>query len=84
MLDLGGELLTLTEDIVNPTSMPSIEEAESDLGGHSSSEVAKHRFLRKGTRECSNYREITLLKVYYRVLERRFIYCRTLDSGGAV
>ncbi|KAI3353555.1 hypothetical protein L3Q82_020075 [Scortum barcoo] len=74
----GGELLTSTgdivgrwkkyfEDLLNPTDLPSNEEAEAG-----DSEVDSEKGDR---RVCSNYRGITLLslpgKVYARVLERK-------------
>ena len=64
VLDLGGELLTLTEyivgqwkehleDLLNPASMSSIEEAESeDLGEDSSINLAK---VVKGIKNLASY-----------------------------
>ncbi|KAI3368060.1 hypothetical protein L3Q82_026882, partial [Scortum barcoo] len=85
----GGELLTSTgdivgrwkkyfEDLLNPTDLPSNEEAEAGDSEVDSSitqaEVTEVVQVRD-RRVCSNYRGITLLslpgKVYARVLERR-------------
>ncbi|KAI3361681.1 hypothetical protein L3Q82_002039 [Scortum barcoo] len=84
----GGELLTSTgdivgrwkkyfEDLLNPTDLPSNEEAEAgDSEVDSSITQAEVTEVVQGDRRvCSNYRGITLLslpgKVYARVLERR-------------
>ncbi|KAI3354838.1 hypothetical protein L3Q82_004643 [Scortum barcoo] len=81
----GGELLTSTEDIVgrwkkyfedllNPTDLPSSEEAGAGDSEVDSS-ITQAEVTEGDRRVCSNYRGITLLslpgKVYARVLERR-------------
>ncbi|KAI3377937.1 hypothetical protein L3Q82_009067 [Scortum barcoo] len=82
----GGELLTSTgdivgrwkkkyfEDLLNPTDLPSNEEAEAGVSEVDSS-ITQAEVTEGDRRVCSNYRGITLLslpgKVYARVLERR-------------
>ncbi|KAI3357977.1 hypothetical protein L3Q82_003002 [Scortum barcoo] len=81
----GGELLTSTgdivgrwkkyfEDLLNPTDLPSNEEAEAGVSEVDSS-ITQAEVTEGDRRVCSNYRGITLLslpgKVYARVLEER-------------